>query len=134
MKDEDRQAVEDILENSAGQIGFAYLYPNDGSERKEFFFDMTPENIANFIGAHQYDAEKIILTDVCDRLVLETAGGFLDRCPNQELCRKIIPILAPIQMGEAEAKEISIVTREDYEAYGRYEDELATEAEYGMMF
>ena len=42
--------------------GYAYIYPLDGGARQEYVLEMTPENIANFIGAHQYDAEKIILT------------------------------------------------------------------------
>lgn len=61
---------------------------------------MTPEHIANFLGAHQFDAEKIILTDMPDRLILNTIGGFIDQCPDQDLCRQIISLLAPIQMAE----------------------------------
>lgn len=133
MKDEDRQAVEDILKNSDGQIGFAYFYPNDGSERKEFFFDMTPEHIANFIGANFYDAEKIILTDMCDSLILKTFGGFIDCCPNQELCQQILPLLVPIQMGEIEAKDFPHISRELFDEYGQWEDEMVTAAELGMF-
>ena len=39
--------------------GYAYIYPLDGGARQEYVLEMTPENIANFIGAHQYDAEKV---------------------------------------------------------------------------
>ena len=49
--------------------GYAYIYPLDGGARQEYVLEMTPENIANFIGAHQYDAEKIILTDMLDNLI-----------------------------------------------------------------
>lgn len=42
------------------------------------------------------------------------------------------PLLAPIQMGEIEAQEIPMVTMEAFDEYGRLEDEMATEAEYGM--
>lgn len=55
-------------------MGYAYLYPSDGGNRQEFVFDMTPENIANFIGGHLEDAEKIVLTDMLDRLILESKG------------------------------------------------------------
>lgn len=132
MNEKDIQAVSALLDNSQGFLGYAYLYPNEGGERKEFVFELTPEHIANFIGAHQFDARKMVFTDMLDRLILDTSGGFIMTCPNQELCRQIIPILAPIQMGESEAKEIPMVTREQYEAYGRYEDEMAAMAEYGM--
>ena len=57
--------------------GYAYIYPLDGGARQEYVLEMTPENIANFIGAHQYDAEKIILTEMLDNLILDTAGGSL---------------------------------------------------------
>ncbi|MEY8331223.1 hypothetical protein AALB81_18195 [Lachnospiraceae bacterium 48-33] len=133
MKQEDIEKVEKMLYDSDGYMGYAYLYPIDGGERKEFVFEMTPDNIANFLGAHQEDVEKIILTDLADRLILDTIGGFIDRCPNQELCRQIIHVLAPIQMGEEEAKEIPIVNRETYDAYGRWEDGMVTAAELGML-
>lgn len=130
--DEKNQKIieEEIL--GKGHAGYAYIYPFDGS-RQEYVFDMTPEHIANFLGAHQFDAEKIILTDMMDRLILNTIGGFIDQCPDQELCRQIIPLLAPIQMGETEAKEIPMVTMEAFDEYGRLEDEMVTAAEYGMM-
>lgn len=93
--DEKKQKIseEEILGKS--HAGYAYIYPFDGS-RQEYVFDMTPEHIANFLGAHQFDAEKIILTDMLDRLILNTIGGFIDQCPDRELCRQIIPLLAPI--------------------------------------
>ena len=71
--------------------GYAYIYPLDGGARQEYVLEMTPENIANFIGAHQYDAEKIILTDMLDNLILDTAGGFIMNCPDQILCGRVLP-------------------------------------------
>lgn len=38
-------------------------------------------------------------TDMVDRLILDTYGGFINTCPDQKLCAEIIPYLAPIQMG-----------------------------------
>ena len=81
MKQEDIEQVEDLLYASEGRLGYAYLYPNGGGAEKEFVFEMTPGNIAAFIGAHQMDAQKIILTDFIDLLILDTklmmpmAGG-----------------------------------------------------------
>ncbi|WP_244648256.1 hypothetical protein [Ruminiclostridium herbifermentans] len=37
-------------------------------------------------------------------------------CPNQKLCRDIIPYLAPIQQGEKETKDFPVATREEMEA------------------
>ncbi len=132
MDKKDIQAVSELLNASQGFLGYAYLYPNNGGDRKEFLFEMTSNNLANFIGAHQFDSEKMIFTDMLDRLILDTSGGFIMNCPNQELCKQIIPLLAPIQMGEAEPKEIQMITREQWDEYGRYEDETATALEYGM--
>ncbi len=132
MNIDDIKAVEELYDHTDGLLGYAYFYPNDGGNRQEYVFELTPEHLANFIGAHPFDAEKMVFTDMLDRLILDTSGGFIMNCPNQELCRQIIPMLAPIQMGEAEAKEIPMVTREQFEAYSRYEDEMATAAEYGM--
>lgn len=94
---------------------------------------MTPKNIANFLGSHQFDAKKIILTDMLDRLVLDTAEGFIDNCPNKELCKQIIPVLAPIQMGEKEAEEFPIVTRQLHDEYIDMEEEAVMEATIAMM-
>lgn len=132
MNMEDIKAVEELYEHTDGFLGYAYLYARDGSPRQEYVFEMTPEHLANFIGAHPFDAEKMVFTDMLDRLILDTSGGFIMTCPNQQLCQQIIPILAPIQMGEAEAKEIPMVTREQFEAYSSYEDKMVTRAEYGM--
>ena len=109
MNKKDKQNVEKVMDGF--HVGYAYLYLNNNGERQEYVFNMTSENIANFIGSHQFDVSKIILTDMLDRLILDTVGGFIDNCPNQELCRQIIPKLAPIQMGQAEAEEFPIVRR-----------------------
>lgn len=132
MNKEDIKSVEEPFEHTNGFLGFAYLYPSDGGNRQEYVFEMTPEHLANFIGAHPFDAEKMVFTDLFDRLILDTCGGFIMTCPNQQLCQQILSILAPIQMGETEAKEIPMVTREQFDDYGRYEDEMVTMDEYGM--
>lgn len=114
-------------------VGYAYLYPNDGGQRQEYVFDMTPENIANFIGSHQFDATKMILTDMLDRLILDTAGGFINNCPNQELCRQILPNLMVIQTGAVEASEFPMVTRELFDEYCDMEEEDVMRAEISML-
>ena len=130
MDEKDQKIIEDEILGKA-HAGYAYIYPLSGN-RQEYVFDMTPEHIANFLGAHQFDAEKIVLTDMLDRLILNTIGGFIDQCPDQDLCRQIILLLASIQTGETEAKEIPMVTMDSFNEYCNYEDEMATTAEYGM--
>ena len=48
------------------------MYPMGGDIRQEYLLALSPENIVNFIGKHGFDAEKIIITDVVDRLVVNT--------------------------------------------------------------
>ena len=127
MKKEDREMMEKIF--ATEKVGYAYLYPQEGQGREEFYLSTTAENMANFVGSHIYDAEKIIITDVCDRLILDTIGGYLNNCPDQKLCGEVISFLAPIQMGEKEAEEVLGVRREIADAYFNREEEQAIWAE-----
>lgn len=130
MKKKDMEQVQKVMDGF--HVGYAYLYSHDGGSQ-EFVFDMTPENIANFLGSHYFDAEKMILTDMQDRLILNTIGGFIDYCPDQDLCRKILPNLIVIQRGEMEAAKFPIVTREMFEEYCDMEEEAVMEAEISML-
>lgn len=131
MTENEKGIIKKILDSE--KVGYAYFYPSDGGKRQEFFISTTPENIANFLGSHFYDAEKMIITDMCDRLILDTFGGFINNCPDQNLCREIIPYLAPVQMGDKEAGEILMVTREESDSYFAAEDEMVTMAENLMI-
>ena len=114
------------------RMGYAYVYPSDGKARKEYLIATTPENMANFVGSHFLDAQKMVITDFVDRLILDTCGGFIDTCPDQKLCMEINSHLAPIQMGEQEAGEILQLDRDQADAYFAAEDRAAAMAEYGM--
>lgn len=114
------------------RMGYAYVYPSDGKARKEYLIATTPENMANFVGSHFLDAQKMVITDFVDRLILDTCGGFIDTCPDQKLCMEINSHLAPIQMGEKEAGEILQLDRDQVDAYFAAEDRAAAMAEYGM--
>lgn len=94
------------------EMCLAYVYPRGNKPVQEYIFESTPENMANFLGAHFCDAQEITLTDILDRLIVNVREGFIMQCPNQELCMKIIEHLAPIQMGETEAKDIGAVPRD----------------------
>lgn len=120
--------VEKIMDTET--MGYAYLYPQDGGARKEYLIATTPENMANFIGSHIYDAQKMVITDMLDRLIVESCGGFLDKCPDQKLCGEIVQHLAPVQMGEKEAGEILAVDRTQADEYWAMEDAAVTMAEY----
>ena len=127
-----------------GRMGYACVYPSDGdamgegkpmgkeNPREEYLIATTPENMANFVGSHFLDAQKMVITDFVDRLILDTCGGFIDTCPDQKLCMEINSHLAPIQMGEKEAGEILQLDRDQADAYFAAEDRAAAMAEYGM--
>ena len=123
MKQEAYDMVERIMDTE--MMGYAYLYPRGEEMRKEYLISTTPENLANFIGSHFTDAGKMVITDVMDRLIVDT-------CPDQKLCRELIGRLAPIQMGEQEPGEILAVDREMSEEYFREEDQMITMMELSM--
>ena len=130
MSEEVREKVEQVLKGE--NLGYAYFHTNNDTKMQQLVMNMTPENIANFLGKHFLDANKVTLTDQVDQLILETCGGFIDYCPNQKLCVEINKYLAPIQMGDVEAKDIPLVTKEEYDEYGRWEEEQETMAEMYM--
>ncbi len=71
---------------------------------------------------------------MCDRLIVESIyGGFVMNCPNQELCRKIIPHLAPIQQCEIEPKDSPVATRDEMEELWNEEEMSVMEAEISML-
>ena len=53
--------------------------------------------------------------------------------PGSEVVFRDYPYLAPIQMGEKEAGEILMVTREESDMYFAAEDQAVTMAECQMM-
>ena len=124
MRAEEKNMVERIMNTET--MGYAYEYPYGGGARKEYMLALTPENLANFIGARGYDAKKIVITDVLDRLIVNTCMGMLDICPDQKLCGRIIKYLAPIQLGEK-------VERNAADEYFAMEDEAVTMAECQML-
>ncbi|MCI9142044.1 MAG: hypothetical protein HFH87_05390, partial [Lachnospiraceae bacterium] len=67
MRSEEEQMVEKIMDTDT--MGYAYVYPRGNGEREEYLVALTAENLANLIGGKGIDAQKIIVTDVLDRLV-----------------------------------------------------------------
>lgn len=131
MTQEDRAMISNIMDSEA--MGYAYVYPLEGGARKEYMLSLLPENLADFIGTHGLEAEKIIVTDIVDRLVVDTRMWFLDTCPNQRLCRDLISRLAPIQMGEAEPGEVLAIERSLADEYFQEQDQGVTMAGLGIQ-
>lgn len=130
MNQKEKQMVEQIMDAEA--IGYAYLYPVDGEARKEYLIATTPENLANFVGSHFKDAQQMVITDMMDRLILDTTGGFLNQCPNQDFRQELLQSLVPIQMGVTEPGNILAVDRNIADEYFMEEDQMVTMAELSM--
>lgn len=110
--------IEGLLKMGNCVYGYAR---RKGGRYTQYVFQYTPENIAHFIGAHM-DASEITVTDTMDRLILNTAGRFIDRCPDQALLERVKKVLIPIQMGSAEAPPFFCPTRDEVDAYRARKD------------
>ena len=98
-------AMEAALDYFLPMRGIVHAYVYQNSRCDEYRFEDTPQNIANFIGSRPM-ADQIVLTDVFDRLLLNTRGNIIDTCPDQELLNKVKHFLIPIQTGEAQPESI----------------------------
>ena len=114
--------MESILRT--GVVGYAYVYPLDGESPKVSVFNMTPKNMANFIGTHGSHCRQIVMTDRLDMLLLNTIGEFIDTCPDKQLLKSVLEHLVPIQFGEVAAKEVTFVTWGTYDRYDTVLEEV----------
>lgn len=93
------EKVKELLRIEEG-VDFLYGYVND----EQFVIENDVKQICAFIMEHQF--ENVLITNVLDIPILETRMGFIDYCANQEfLIKELIPMLAPMQMGEVEPPE-----------------------------
>lgn len=113
------------------RMGYAYVYPSDGSAREEYLVSTSPENLADFISIHR-DAHRVTVTDIADRPLLDVNGGIINGNPEPGMRTKILTRLAQIQTGEKAAGEVLQLDRKQADAYFAAEDRAATMAEYGM--
>lgn len=72
------------------------------------------ENIAAFIAKYP-SAPKITMETMDGHFLLNTSLGFIDRCYDQNyLATRLIPVLAPMQMGDREIPEIVTLSESEY--------------------
>lgn len=117
--------VERVMEG--WHVGYVYLYPMGGGKRKAFVFDLLPENIASFIYRNQYDASRIEVTDLRDRMLLNIDARGGSEVQNRDLCQRVVCSLQAILNGSTPA-EFVIVTRELYDRYRPMEGVVEMEA------
>ncbi len=124
--------VERIMDTET--MGYAYEYPYGGGRQKRIYVGTDPRRTWQILSVREdMMLKKIVITDVLDRLIVNTCMGMLDVCPDQKLCGRIIEYLAPIQLGEKEAGEILAVERNVADEYFAMEDEAVTMAECQML-
>ena len=130
MTGRERRMVENVMEG--WHVGYAFLYPVDKGKRREYIFDMTPENIASFIFDHRYDAEKIELTDMLDRKLMniDLKGGTDNY--NKDLCQRVARSLQAIMNGSEPASFV-VVTRQLYNQYCAMEELAVMEKTIEML-
>ena len=131
MKKETIQMMDKILDSE--MVGYAYINPRGGGNRQRFFISTTPENMANFLGSHMAGADKLTITDMCDRPILEAADGVITNSKSPDLRRKVNVCLAAIQKGTRQAGEVLEVSRREADLYFLAEDQAVTEAECRMI-
>jgi len=115
----EKEALAELLKKD---LIIGYVYGLDG-ERQEYYFEKSPSNIASFIMLKKEHADKMILTDTLDRLVLDTYGEFINRCPDKKLLQEITKELVPMQLGEKEPISIPIASVEEVQAFWRKESQ-----------
>lgn len=98
---------DELTELLSKDLIIGYVYGYDGG-RQVYYFEKSPSNIANFIMLHKENANEMILTDIADRLVLNTFGEFINCCPDQKLLQEILKDLVPMQKGKKEPVNIQI--------------------------
>lgn len=124
-----KESLNELLEKD---LVIGYIYGYDGG-RQVFYFEKSPENIANFIMLHKEHADHMILTDLADRLILNTFGEFINRCPDQEFLQEVLKELVPMQIGEKEPTKITAASEDEFQKLLYEEDQRVTEAELRML-
>lgn len=109
-----------------GHVGFVYLYPVSGGKRREFVFDLLPENIASFIYRNQFEASRIEVTDLQGKLLLSIDAKGGEENESWELCEKVAISLQAILDG-SDLAQFPIVTKELYDKYCALEGRVVVE-------
>ena len=94
---------------------------------------LTPENLANFIGARGYDAKKIVITDVLDRLIVNTCMGMLDVCRTRNYVGELLSIWRRSSWERRRLEIFGGGTQCVADEYFAMEDEAVTMAECQML-
>lgn len=124
-----KEPLNELLEKD---LAIGYVYGYDG-ERQAFYFEKSPANIANFIMWHWEGADRMVLTDQMDQLILNTFGQFINRCPDQAFLQEVLKELVPLQMGEKEPTEIMVANENEFQELLYKEEQKVIEVGLRML-
>ena len=129
----DREKLNKIVDQ--GDLGYACVFKiGVNGMHTDYMFNIKGETIASVIAKFAYEADKIIITDICDQFVCESLyGGILSNCPDQELCCDIVKHLLSYQMGEQDSSGLLIATKEEMEELWNEEEIEVIRAEIRML-
>ena len=68
--EEEKMMIEKIMDTDT--MRYAYVYAKENGTREEYMVALTAKNLANLIGGKGTGARQIIVTDMMDRLVVDT--------------------------------------------------------------
>lgn len=124
-----KENLKELMEKELA-VGYVFRYDNSC---QLFYFEKSPANIANFIMGHKEHTDKMILTDIYDRPILDTFGDFINKCPDKELLQEILYYLIPMQLGENESENVLVASEQEYQKLLYEEDVKVTKAEMRMQ-
>lgn len=129
----DREKLYKIMDQ--GNLGYACIFMiGESGVHTDYMLNLSGKHIASLIAKFTNEADKIIITDICDQFVCESVyGGILSNCPDQELCRDIVKHLLPYQMGEQDPSDLLIATKEEMEELWHEEELEVMIAEIRML-
>ena len=102
MKDLTEEERKQLFQAIPGfDAGFLEVIPVDRYHSKQYILDLTVENIAGILRSWKGKSRKIIMTDMMDRVILETEGDNIIQCAKPKLKEQVLSLLSAAEAGEA---------------------------------
>lgn len=83
---------------------YGYLFNSASYHGDRFEFEGNMKNMANFIMSNE--ADRIIITDKLDNLLVSTYGTFLDKVTSDKMLIELLEELVPRQQGDVDIEEV----------------------------
>lgn len=131
MTQDDMEMIEKIMDSE--NMGYAYLYPADGSETKSYLVSTQPRSIAAFVNCYKQADMRIVITDMAERSIIEVYGAKIEKCADSKLESAIADSLSLGGHCENQRERIPAVPKEAADQYFFEEDQAVTVMEAGML-